>query len=187
MRNSRRHGFTLIEFILAVSMGSIVIGALYSLMTMLVQSQVYSARSQTVQLNLMIIDKLVNKELRQATLLTQPSVAGTPSAVLEGCGNASGAPPAPIDTNSPMRWFAICSSAGTVYYHTGAGCPASYFCGTSPTAAFAWGFAPQAWLNFTRPSMAGTLVTTTMKASNQDASAQMDSAVAFSAPAGGAQ
>jgi len=187
MINAPRTGFTLIELVISMFLASIVMIALSSILTPLVQSQAYASRAQTVQLNLAAVDKVVERELRQASLVTQPSLPGLPSGVLEGCDNAAGSTPAPIDPASPMKWFAFCTAGGIVYYHSGAGCPASYACGASPTAAFSWGPAPWSLLVFTRPSAGSTLVTADMKASSGKSEAEVTSAVAFSAPSGGAQ
>lgn len=187
MRSAIRAGFTLIELVIAMSLASLVLAALASILTPLVQSQAYSARAQTVQLRLAAVAQLVERELRQMSLLSKPAVAGLPSGVLEGCVNAAGAPPAPLDPDSPMRWFAFCSSGGSVYYHSGTGCPALYTCAISPAAAFTWGPAPWSSLTFTRPSAASTLVTSVMKASSGKFEAEVTIAVSFSAPAGGAQ
>lgn len=187
MTSAPRKGLTLIELVIALFLAGIVLAALSSILTPLVKSQAYSAQAQTVQLNLAAVAKQVEHELRQASLLSQPAVAGVPSGVLEGCANAAGAPPAPLDTSSPMSWFAFCASQGVVYYHSGSGCPAFYACGASPTAAFTWGPSPWASLAFTRPSAASTLVTADMKASSGKSQAEVATAVAFSAPAGGLQ
>lgn len=187
MKIAPRKGFTLIELVVSMLLASIVLIALSSILTPLVQSQAYAARAQTVQLNLAAVDKLVEHELRQASLVTAPSLAGIPSGVLEGCANATGSTPAPIDPAAPMRWFAFCTTGGIVHYHSGSGCPAVYACGASPTASFTWGPAPWSSLAFMRPSAASTLVTADMKASSGKSEAEVTSAVAFSAPAGGAQ
>ena len=186
MRSAARAGFTLIELVVATFLANIVLIALSSILTPLVQTQAYAARAQSIQLNLAAVDKLVEGELRQASLVTQPLV-GLPSGVLAGCDNAAGSPAAPIAPGAPMRWFAFCASGGIVYYHTGSGCPASYTCGASPTSAFMWGPAPWSSLTFTRPSAGSTLVTADIKASSGKSEAEVTSAVAFSAPAGGAQ
>ena len=185
MRKTPRAGFTLVELVICMFLASIVLIALSSVLTPLVRSQAYASRAQTVQLSLAAVDKLVERELRQASLVTKPS--GLPSGALEGCDNAAGATPAPIDPGAPMKWFAFCTTGGIVYYHSGAGCPAFYTCGTSPTAAFKWGPAPWSALAFARPSAGSTLVTADMKASSGKFEAETTSAVAFSAPAGGAQ
>ena len=187
MKNASRTGFTLIELVVATLLGGIVLIGLAYILSPLAVSQVYAARAQTAQLNLAAFDQLVERELRQASLLSRPAVAGKPSGVLEGCANAAGSPPAPLDPGSMMKWFAFCASGGTVYYHSGPGCPASYTCGASPTAAFAWGSPPGSALVFTRPSAGSTLVTADMKASSGKSEAEATTAVAFSAPAGGAQ
>jgi prepilin-type N-terminal cleavage/methylation domain-containing protein len=187
MRSVPRAGFTLIELVIAMFLASIVMLALSSILTPLVRSQAYSARSQTIQLNLAAVDQLVEQELRQASLVTQPAIVGIPSGALEGCDNAAGSPPAPLDPSAPMKWFAFCTSGGIVYYHSGSSCPASYACGVSPTSAFTWGPAPSSSLAFTRPTAGTTLITADMHASSGKSSAEVTSAVAFSAPAGGAQ
>jgi prepilin-type N-terminal cleavage/methylation domain-containing protein len=187
IRTASRTGFTLIELVVATLLGSIVMISLSYILIPLIQSQVYAGRAQTAQLNLAAVDQLVERELRQASLLSKPAVVGAPSGVLEGCANAAGSPPAPLVLGSTMSWFAFCTSGGIVYYHTGSGCPALYKCGTSPTAAFMWGTAPESSLTFARPSAGSTLVTADMKASSGNSVAEVTSAVAFSAPAGGAQ
>ena len=199
MRGSPRAGFTFVELIIAVFLSSIIMIGLSSILTPLVLSQVYSARAQTVQLNLAAINEMVERELRQASLVTQPAVGSVGSNTLEGCDNAAGSPPAPIDPNPPppldpvakMRWFAFCTKPspgdGIVYYHSGNGCPAAYACGASPTAAFTW---PQPWssLLFTRPSAGSTLITAVLQASSGTGAVVMSTtAVSFSAAAGGLQ
>lgn len=187
MNRASPGGFTLIELILAMFLSTLVMAALFSILTPLVRTQAYTARAQTVQLNLASVAQLVERELRQASLLSQPSSVGTPSGVLSGCANAAGSPPVPIDPASAMRWFAFCASGGVVYYHSGGGCPSMYTCGTSPTGTFRWGPAPWSSLVFVRPSAGSTLVTAQMKAMSGESQAEINSAVAFSAPAGGAQ
>lgn len=183
-------GFTLVELIVAVFLASIVLLALTSILTPLVTTAVNSSRAQTVQLNLATVDKLLWRQLRTATLVTAPSLPGIPSGVLEGCANAYAQPaggPAPIDPSAGMSSFAFCSANGIVYFHQQAGCPIVYTCGTAPAAEFVWGPEPWSALSFTRPSAASTLITADMKASSQQAAAEIVDAVAFSAPAGGAQ
>ena len=118
--------------------------------------------------------------------MSLPAAVGIPSGTLEGCANAAGSPPAPVDPAQPMRWFAFCAAGGIVYYHSGPGCPAAYACGASPSSAFTW---PDPWssLVFVRPSMGSTMITADMKASSGKSEAAVSLAVAFSAPAGGAQ
>ena len=198
MRSAPRAGFTFLELIIATFLASIVLITLSSILTPLVLSQVYSASAQNVQLNLAAVDQLVERELRQASMVTQPATAGIPSGVLEGCDNAvvlrtSPTPPAPppvaLDPSSPMKWFAFCTAGGIVYYHTGAGCPAAYTCGASPTSSFTWGPMPWSSLTFTLPSAGSTLVTAVMSASSGSSGIVVTStsSVAFSAAAGGAQ
>ncbi|MFI5350614.1 MAG: type II secretion system protein J [Elusimicrobiota bacterium] len=195
MRIHSRSGFSLVELIVAVLLSSVILVGLMSILTPLVLSQAFSARAQTVQLNLAAVNEQVEKELRQASLVSQPLADNFPTNTLEGCDNAAGSPPAPIDPNPPppidpitkMRWFAFCAAGGTVYYHSGNGCPGIYTCGTSPTAAFRW---PQPWstLMFTRATAASTLVTISLSgASGSGAVVMSTSAVAFSAAAGGEQ
>jgi type II secretory pathway pseudopilin PulG len=187
LKNAPSAGFTLIELIFSVCLLSIVMVGIGSILTSLILSQVYTAGAASIQLSLAEIGKLVEQELRQASLVTHPALINEPSAVLEGCDNAAGSTPEPIDTDAPMRWFAFCASEGIVYYHTGAGCPASYTCGASPTAAFKWGPAPQSYLAFTRPSAGSTLITANLQGSSGKFSAEVTSAGSFAAPAGGAQ
>jgi Tfp pilus assembly protein PilW len=184
-------GFSLIELVIAMLMASLVLVALTSILTPLIVTQVYAARAQGVQLNLDSAQQLIERELRQATFVNTPATAGMPSGVLEGCDNAAASPtppsPVPIDPASPMRWFAFCASGGIIYYHSGASCPAAYRCGASPVAAFSSGLNPQSTLTFARPSAASTLITATLTAASGNSSAVATTAVAFSAPAGGAQ
>lgn len=182
---ARREGFTLVELVIAMLLSALVMAAVCSALTPLVQTQVYAARAQTVQLSLAAVNQLAERELRQASLVSEPAGAGMPSGVLAGCANAAGSPPAKIDSSAPMRWFALCASGGIVYYHSGAGCPASYACGASPAAS--WGSVTWPLLEFARPSAGSTLVAIRIKARKAESEAEMTSAVAFAAPAGGAQ
>jgi prepilin-type N-terminal cleavage/methylation domain-containing protein len=194
MKNDLSAGFTLIELIVAVLMSSIVLLAISSILTPLVMSEVYSAKAQTVQLTLAMINQTIERELRQATAVTTPTATGTSSVsnVLEGCGNAvlAGTSYAQIDTTVPMTWFAVCANAGIVYYYSGSGaCPGSYTCGASPTptAQFTW---PDPWssLVFSRPSAQTTLITAVMQGSSgSGAVVTSTTAVAYAAPAGGNQ
>lgn len=190
MSRTPRGGFTLIELILALFLAAIIMAGLGSILTPLVRTQVLASSAQTSQLNLAAVTQLIERELRQASLVRQPS-PGTSSGALEGCANA--APPTgteAIDGTRPMSWFAFCVSDGIVYYHSGAGCPvaAAYLCGASPAAAFRWGPSSTSQFLFTRP-LAGksTLVTAVLRASSGLTTARATSAVAFQAPDGGAQ
>ena len=193
MRIKSRAGFSLVELIIAVLLSSIILIGLDYILTPLVLSQVYSARAQSVQLNLAAVNSLVERELRQASLVTQPT-SGVGSNLLEGCANAALSPippclagPCPLDPGAPMKWFAFCATGGSVYFHSGNGCPGVYTCGTSPTAVFTW---PQPWstIVFTRPSAGSTLVTISLSGSSGSGAVVMStSSVAFSAAAGGAQ
>lgn len=189
MNAAGSRGFMLLELVIALSLGSAVIAALLSILTLLVRNREYSFRSQSVQLNLAEVDRLVERELRQASLVAVPSVPNAPSGTLEGCANAyaRGASVAPVDADAPMRSFAFCSKDGIVYYYSQSGCPAVYSCGRAPTASFVWGPSPSSSLYFWRESSASTMITADMKASSLDAAAEIRSAIAFSAPAGGAQ
>jgi prepilin-type N-terminal cleavage/methylation domain-containing protein len=187
VRAPRAAGFTLLELVIALSLGALVIAALSSILTPLVRSEIYSARQQTVELNLAEVDRLVEDELRQASLVTAPAEAGLASGTLEGCDNAwqDGSEIVALDPSTPMRSFAFCAADGIVYYYAQPGCPISYRCGESPTASFRWGPSPSSSLAFERPSAASTLVTADLTASSLGAAAEIRTAAAFSAPAGG--
>lgn len=184
MTTASRSGFSIAELVIAMFLSSIVLIALARILTPLVQAQAHTSRVQTVQLNLAWLNRVIDGELRQASLVSMPAVPGLPSGVLEGCRNASGTPPAPVSPDEPMRWFAFCESGGIAHYHSGSGCPGLYTCGSAPTASFVWGIAPRSSLQFMRESARNTLVTIDMKASSGEYGAAVSNAVAFSAPSG---
>ena len=91
-RRGARGGFTLIEVILAMALGSMVIIGLSNLLVPLTQAQLFAARGQTAQLNAVSAQSATERALRQATYVKIPSAPGLPSDRLEGCQNAIVAP-----------------------------------------------------------------------------------------------
>lgn len=181
-------GFTLAELLMAIALAGLVGAGLTSILSPLLQSHALSSRALNVQLGLAAVDSLVERELRQASLVLRPALVGLPSDTLEGCANASlqGGTAVPVDASVPMRWFAFCASQGLVYYHRGTGCSGPWTCGRSPAATFRWGQSPTTVLSFARASTRDSLVTTYIKAVSSGYTAEARSAVAFASPASGA-
>jgi prepilin-type N-terminal cleavage/methylation domain-containing protein len=185
---SARRGFTLIEMVIALALSTLVVVALAALTVPLARAQVSAARGQTAQVNMSYASGLVERELRQASWIRVPTAANAPSAVLEGCTNAYVPPgaslPQRVDPARPMRWFAFCSDARSIHYHTGADCPAVYACGDSPAFSFAAGGDSTAGATFTRPSALSGVIEATLSLRSRDSSAAATSAVALAAAAG---
>lgn len=191
MRAAARAGYTLVELMLSLALGSIVLIGLSNLMVPLTRAQILAARGQTTQLSLVSAQTAVERALRQATWLRAPSAPGLASEKLEGCENAApadGSKFAPIDASRPMRWFAFCSQDGVLYDHGGEGCPPLYACGADSLGAFGGGAtASTATARFTRESAFTTDVDIDLAFASGDASSKVRSAAAFSAAAGSNQ
>ena len=184
-------GYTLIELVLSLALGSIVLIGLSNLMVPLTRAQILASRGQTAQLALVSAQSATERALRQATWLRSPSIPGLAADRLEGCENAQvepGANPTPVDSSRPMRWFAFCAQDGVVYDHAGEGCPPRYLCGLKPLGSFGGGsLTAGATIQFTRASAYSTVVEVDLAFTSGEASSRAKSAVAFAAAAGSNQ
>ncbi|MDE2509757.1 MAG: prepilin-type N-terminal cleavage/methylation domain-containing protein [Elusimicrobia bacterium] len=183
-----RGGFTLVELIMAMALGSLVIIGLSNLMVPLTRAQVYATRGLTAQMNAVAAQTAAERALREATWIGTPAAPGLPSDRLEGCANAvvdPGTDPVAMDPTRPMRWFAFCSQDGVVYEHAGDGCPPRYSCGTAPQGTFGGGsLTSGATAQFTRSSAFDSVVDIDLAFDSAGVSSHVLSAVAFSAAAG---
>ncbi|MFI5344810.1 MAG: type II secretion system protein J [Elusimicrobiota bacterium] len=183
-----RGGYTLIEVILSMALGSIVLIGLSNLMVPLTQAQVYAARGQTAQMYAVAAQSATERALRQASWVRVPSAPGLPSNLLEGCQNAAVAADqtaTPLDPAQPMRWFAFCSQDGVIYAHAGDGCPARYVCGLAPLGSFGGGsLTAGATAQFTRSSPYDSVVEIDLAFDSAGVASHVQSAVSFSAAAG---
>lgn len=186
----RSGGFSLIELVIAAALGTLALAAAVSMITPVVQEQASSARGQTSLLGAAAAQRTVERDLRQATVVTRPAAAETAD-VLEGCSNAgrdgSGAL-APIAAGEPMRWFAFCAADGLIHRHSGPGCPApAYTCGESAAFSFGGGRAPRAQASFSRPSARSAMVESSLTLASGDVETTLHGGAAFLAAAGANQ
>lgn len=185
---SGRGGFTLIELILSMALGAMVLVALTKLMVPLTRAQILAARGQTTQLYAVSAQSAVERAIRQATWVKEPSAPGIPTERLEGCENAaveSGKEPVPLDASRPMRWFAFCSQDGKLYDHGGEGCPPHYVCGVSPLGSFGGGtISSTGTATFTRESPFTTVVDADLWFASGDAESKVRTGAAFAGAAG---
>jgi prepilin-type N-terminal cleavage/methylation domain-containing protein len=181
-------GFTLIEVIISMALGSIVLIGLSNLLVPLTQAQLFAARGQTAQLNAVSAESATERALRQASYVASPATPGLPSDRLEGCQNAlvtPGQAAAAIDPAQPMRWFAFCSRGGLVYAHAGDGCPPHYTCGEAPLGTFGGGsLTSGATVQFTRSSAYDSVVEIDLTFDSAGVSSHVQSAVSYAAAAG---
>jgi prepilin-type N-terminal cleavage/methylation domain-containing protein len=184
----REAAFTLIELVVAMALASIVIIGMNSLLLPLVRVQAQSMHTQTAQASLTGALSAVEKAVRQASLVTTPSMPGFPSNSLAGCTNAilpgPALPPVALDPSQPMGWFALCAADGRFYYHEGTGCPAVYSCGANAVAEFGGGLAPSATASFSRSTKSSAAIDISLTAASGDTTLSANTAVAFAAAAG---
>lgn len=184
-----RRGYTLIELIVAMGLASLVIVGMNSLLLPLVRAQANAARTQSAQGGLAGALGAVEKSLRGATAVTNPSLPGFPSDRLEGCWNAvaSGTGFAALDPSRPVGWFAVCVSGGALYYHRGDGCPARYSCGRDALAEFGGGRSRSAEAAFLRVGRGSPVVEASLSLTSGDATARATTAVAVEEASGEAR
>lgn len=180
-------GFTLVELMLSIGLSVVVGLGLTYILTPVARGLSRSSRSRMLHVNAASVGGVVRRELLGASLLNKPALIGMPSESLEGCSNAGGVPPAPLDFAVPMRWFAVCSVGVTAHYHAGSGCPGSYVCGQSSTASFSFAPAPGLQLTFIRPHNSSTALTANLAASVNGITVTVSDTVLYPSPAGGAQ
>lgn len=186
----RRAGYTLIELVLSVALGSVVLVGLSNLMVPLTRAQVAASRGQTAQLSLVSAQSAVERALRQATWLRSPAEAGIPGDRLEGCENArmENNTATPMDETRPMRWFAFCSQDGLVFDHAGEGCPPVYSCGRDPLGSFGGGTVfSTATARFTRASVNTTVVEVELGFESSGSVSKVETAAAYAGAAGSNQ
>ncbi|MBI4371769.1 MAG: hypothetical protein HY552_05680 [Elusimicrobia bacterium] len=156
MRPRAPGGFSLAEMVVALGLSFLTLAAAAGLLASTLRTQVAARASVASQLGVDAALGAVERELRQATLVGRPLVAGVPSSALEGCLNAAVAPgapaPVPIDASASMSGFAVCAADRVLWLHQGPGCPLAYSCGEGSGVALAGvpGGAAEAEASFTR-------------------------------------
>ena len=182
-------GFTLVELIIAMSLSMLVILALTKLTTMAVHNHTRGVRSAASQLEAALLFKTIEHDLAGATYLVTPAAADTSGSRLEVCSNAmrgatAAEAPVPIDAGKPVRFSAFCQSGNNLYYHTLAGCPAVYSCGTDPAMTFGTEENVAAAL-FKRASLRSPVVEVTIAVSSKDHPVRRSASFALAYAVGG--
>lgn len=178
-------GFTLLEVVIAGGLATLVVLGLSAVVLPLVRAQALSAQGASAQMGAAAALSATDREIRQATWIATPSLAGVPSDRLEGCDNARAprppAGPEPLDPSAPMRWFAFCVQDGLLYYHAGQGCPAAYQCGRGASGSFGGGREPRARASFVRPATGGAAVDVSLTLASGEASSSVEGGAAYAA------
>ncbi|MFI5346551.1 MAG: type II secretion system protein J [Elusimicrobiota bacterium] len=127
---------SLLELMLAVSLGTVVLATGLSVLSMGVSNQVYATRQARLQGDAFLAWRAVEVELRGSTAILSPGGAGAQSDVLMGCGNFD-AKLGVLNPAAPVTGFMFCESGGNVYFYrfSPASCPMATLptCGSGGT------------------------------------------------------
>lgn len=113
---------TLIELVIAMSLGTMVMAAGLNLLSMSVSSQVHVVRQTRLQGDAFLAWRAVELELRQGTAILSPGGVGAESDVLTGCDNYDAGLGA-LDPAAPVTGFMFCENAGRLYVYRLSTCP----------------------------------------------------------------
>ncbi len=182
-------GFSLVELLIATTLGCLVLVGLSNLAAPLARAHVLALRSQTAQMNAAAALSWAESRIRESTWIGSPPASGGASGKLDGCVNGApgegGGFPVPIDPARPVRWYALCSKDGRLYRHEGDGCPPSYSCGVVPDGTFGAGSqGGSATASFERPSPYAAVVNLEIEAASGEVRSKLNSSVSFAAAAG---
>lgn len=129
-RARKARGFTIIEMVIALSLGTMVLVAVNSLYMPLMRTQFDAYRRGGAQAEALIAHKSLRLSISQATeiYLPAPSAGGD---LLSGCSNFDSAKGAGVqgllDPDGPSRSFYFCVEGGILYeYWAEASCPMFY-------------------------------------------------------------
>lgn len=178
-------GFSLIELLIALALGSLAIVGALSLVTNLAMAHVKGQKELSAEMGALTAARQAERELRQTTILIAP-LPSTSGPTLEGCANAvlrpGDAAPSALDVSAPLRGYAFCSAAGVLYYHSSASCPPSYSCGSGGVPLAGSPGRSSASTSFTRTSARSALVEVdiAITAGTAIARARTSAAAAFS-------
>lgn len=179
---------SLVELMIALSLGTMVMSAGLNLMSMSVSSQINAVRQTRLQGDAFLAWRAVEVELRQSTAILEPASTGAQSNVLTGCGNYDSGLGA-LDPAVPIAGFMFCEKVGSVYLYRFSGCPPVMLpaCGSSGGTVVAGGVSHLASVPayFSRP--APGLVHFGYQTSAAGQSQPVDVSIAFNAAAGGNQ
>ncbi|MBI3554559.1 MAG: prepilin-type N-terminal cleavage/methylation domain-containing protein [Elusimicrobia bacterium] len=186
---TRAGGFSLAELLICVSLISLVLLALFSVVTPILQAQIALQGRQRAQAEALIGLKSLSSELAQATEIDRPPAGGSRDA-LSGCSNYSTALGAPLDPSAPVRTFYFCVVDGSLYRLTGLSCPQPPpQCGVGPgwlLVANKLSHEAGQPAYFTRPARRNT-VEVHYSVDFTNSSQAVDAAIAVEAAAGGNQ
>ena len=180
---------SLVELMVAVSLGTMVMATGIDLLTMSVSNQVYATRQTRLQGDAFLAWRAVEVQLRQSTSILSPASVGATSDVLTGCGNYDSNLGA-LDPAAPVTGFMFCESGGNAYFYSFSptACPMAVpICGSSGGTVVAGGVShlPGVSTYFSRP--APGLVRFSYQTSASGQSQPVDASIAFNAAAGANQ
>lgn len=181
---------SLIELMVALSLGALVMGAGIDLLSMSARNQIHAVRQTRLQGDAFLAWRAFEVELRKSTVVLSPASTGAQSDVLTGCANYDASLGAP-DPFAPVTAFMFCESGGNVYFYqfTPSACPPILLpaCGSSGGTVVAGGVSHLATVPayFSRP--APGLVRFGYQTAASGQTQPVDVSVAFNAAAGSNQ